>query len=156
MKKTGLMAAFALAATIALGSVYGAAVSAGTAPRSGDRMPDGTVYVDVSPDTHKPFYTTPADAPGVYTQNKATEYCSALQALGHHDWRLPTKNELNVEFNNRAAIGGFDSSDRNTWYWSSSRRYDGYDAAWAQRFSDGNRTFLNSSYFDDFSLRCVR
>lgn len=30
--------------------------------RIGDRMPDGTVYAGISPDTSKPMYTTPAYA----------------------------------------------------------------------------------------------
>src|SRR5437764_12648503 len=30
--------------------------------KPGDRMDDGTIYAGISPDTHKPMYTTPADA----------------------------------------------------------------------------------------------
>jgi hypothetical protein len=137
MKKTGLIAAFALAA---LGSMTGCV--------------DGEVYAGVSPDTHKPLYTTVSDAPGVYSWDKAMEYCGALQAAGHHDWRVPTKGELNMEFNNRTAIGGFNLSGSGPagWYRSSSQDVD--NGAWAQRFSDGGQ-------YNDFkglvsSLRCVR
>jgi hypothetical protein len=33
----------------------------------GDKMPDGTIYVGISPDTGNAMYTTPADAPLTYT-----------------------------------------------------------------------------------------
>jgi hypothetical protein len=56
----------------------------------GDRMADGTIYAGISPDTDKPLYTTPADAPLTYTFNQAQEYAAALDAHGHHDWRVPT------------------------------------------------------------------
>jgi hypothetical protein len=52
------------------------------------------------------MYATPADAP-LSTFNKAKEYAAKLVAHGHQDWRVPTKNELNVLFHNHAVIGGF-------------------------------------------------
>src|ERR1022692_4710799 len=70
----------------------------GTAPNVGDRMPDGTVYAGVSPETGTPIYTTPADAPGLYTWKNGADYCSALEAGGHRDWRASTKGELHVLF----------------------------------------------------------
>lgn len=80
-------------------------------------------------------------------------YAKTLDAHGHLDWRVPTKGELNVLFQNRAAIGGFNEtgSDPAGWYWSSSPLYgDG----WVQRFSDG---YQNDDYrLNDSSLRLVR
>jgi hypothetical protein len=60
-----------------------------------------------------------------------------VQACNHDDWRVPTKNELNVLFNNRAALDGFGVSphDPDGWHWSSSS--DDEWRAWGQRFSDG-------------------
>jgi hypothetical protein len=87
----------------------------------GDRMADRTVYAGISPDTRKPMYATPADAPLTYTFNEAQKYASELDAHGHRDWRVPTKGELSMLFENRAAIGGFDESGSKTagsWYWS--------------------------------------
>ena len=57
------------------------------------------------------------------TFNEAADYAAKLDAHGLHDWRVPTKGELNVLFNNRAAIGGFNvsGSPPGGWYWSSSR-----------------------------------
>ncbi len=122
----------------------------------GDRMKDGTLLAGISPDTGKPIYTTAADAKLTYTFNGAGDYVATLNReryLGHDDWRMPTKGELNVLFNNRAAIGGFDLSGSNPagWYWSSA---EGYNGAWAQRFSDGTR-FWGLKYYES-SLRCVR
>jgi hypothetical protein len=123
----------------------------------GDRMEDGTIFAGISPDTRGPMFTTPHDAPLVYTFNQAAEYAQTLNSqnfLGHNDWRVPSKDELNVLFNNRAAIGGFNVSGwiPAQWRWSSSRNY--YFYSWAQRFSDGHQ----SPYFRYYlsSLRCVR
>jgi len=123
-------------------------------PEIGARMPDGTVLAGISPDTRKPMYVTPADAPLSYTFNEAKEYAAKLYAHGHDDWRVPTKNELNVLFNNRAAIGGFDVSGSYPagWYWSASQY--GKWTAWNQRFSDG----CQGDDLEDWrsALRCVR
>jgi hypothetical protein len=68
-------------------------------------MPDGTIYAGVSPDTGRPMFATPKDAPLTLTFDEAAEYAKELDAQGHKDWRVPAKAELNVLFQNRAAIG---------------------------------------------------
>ena len=67
---------------------------------------------------------------------------------------VPTKGELDLLFQNRAAIGGFNISGSYPagWYWSSSQ-YN-YSIAWDQRFSDGNQYYFTK--YDGSSLRCVR
>ena len=124
------------------------------APTPGDKMPDGTIYAGISPDTNKPMYATPADASLTMTFNGAKEYAAKLDAHGHQDWRVPTKVELNVLFNNRAAIGGFNvsGSDPAGWYWSSSQ--DDVWTAWEQRFSDGPQGYSLQDL--PSSVRCVR
>jgi hypothetical protein len=108
-------------------------------PEPGDPMPDGTICAGISPETNQPMYTTTADAPLTMIFNEAKEYAAKLDAHGHQDWHVPTKAELNVLFNNRAAIGGFDvsGSDPAGWYWSSSQGSKWN--AWCRRFSDGSR-----------------
>ena len=120
----------------------------------GEKMEDGTIYAGISPDTHRPMYATPEDAPGVYQFYKATQHAESLDAHGHRDWRVPTKGELDVLFRFRAAIGGFNISGSSPagWYWSSSDYNHG--TAWDRRFSDGLHN--NSLKVSVSSLRCVR
>ena len=129
-------------------------IAKGLSSSPGDKMPDGTVYAGISPDANKPMYATPADAPLIYTFNDAQGYAAKLDAHGHHDWRLPTNAELNVLFNNRGAIGGFDisGSDPAGWYRSSSQTYRW--GAWEQRFSDGAQGYTNK--ITHSSVRPVR
>lgn len=132
----------------------GSAASLGEEPKIGDAVPDGTIYAGLSPETGKAMYTTPRDAGRTLTWKRAMAFAARLDAHGHCDWRVPTKAELNVLFQNRGAIGGFETSGRNAngWYWSSSKDVD--DTAWGQDFSDG----LQISYGKILgsSLRCVR
>jgi hypothetical protein len=119
----------------------------------GNVMRDGSAYAGVSPDTGKAMYTTPNDAPLTMTFGQAAEYARDLDAHGHRDWRVPTKAELNVLFQNRGAIRGFDMTGSYPagWYWSSSRSYS---TAWAQRFSNGHRD--DGTWGCHLALRCVR
>jgi len=69
---------------------------------------------------------------------------------GFTDWRLPTKDELNLMYVNlkKRNLGGFG----NERYWSSSQ--DGNNRAWRQRFSDGGQdSFYKTS---TNSVRAVR
>jgi hypothetical protein len=125
--------------------------------RPGDKMDDGTIYAGISPDTGKPMYTTPTDAPLTMDFNEAADYAAKLDAHGHHDWHVPTKAELNVLFNNRAAIGAFDQSGSypGGWYWSSSTNSDSWCGAWCQQFSSGKQLFYVNKLHPS-SARCVR
>ena len=121
----------------------------------GDRMPDGTIFAGISPDSHQPMYTTPADAPLTFTFNEARNYAVNLNAHGHQDWRVPTKAELNVLWENcekGALTGTFNQTDPDVWYWSSTE-FDEDNAA-SQVFKNGDRHLLLKFY--DLSLRCVR
>jgi hypothetical protein len=127
-----------------------------TNPKIGDKMPGGAVYAGEL--DGRDIYTTPADALKTYTFNDATDYAATLNKqkhLGHDDWRVPTKDELNLLFSNRAAIGGFDEAgcDPVGWYWSSTQGEYNL-GAWGQRFSDG--TQLVSGKVVRVSLRLVR
>jgi hypothetical protein len=129
---------------------------------AGDRIDDGTVYAgiarrrddDAGAETDERLYTTQEAVRRHYNWREAAEYCAALDTQGHRDWRVPTKDELKLLYNNHDAIGGFDTSgvEGFGWYWSSSSE-DG-DNAWALRFSDG----LPYRYLKDHaaSVRCVR
>ncbi|MBK6346529.1 MAG: DUF1566 domain-containing protein [Bacteroidales bacterium] len=61
----------------------------------------------------------------------AARICGDLVLNGYSDWYLPSKDELNMLYINRIAIGGF----AGTYYWSSTE-YDN-DTAWIQFFGNG-------------------
>jgi antitoxin component YwqK of YwqJK toxin-antitoxin module len=72
---------------------------------------------------------------------------AACEAMGD-GWHLPTKDELNVLYQNKDAIGGFtDDCD-----WSSTKAND--VSAWFQVFSDGYQGF-NGKYHN-YYVRAVR
>ena len=67
-------------------------------------------------------------SPGSY----AAKLCFDLSLEGYHDWFLPSRDELNKLFINRAAIGNFLSQ----FYWSSTQF--GYNCARNQNLGDGS------------------
>tara|TARA_R110001592_G_scaffold80028_5_gene238791 strand:+ start:447 stop:773 length:327 start_codon:yes stop_codon:yes gene_type:complete len=64
-------------------------------------------------------------------------------------WRLPTKDELNMLYENKEEIGGF----VNNYYWSSTENDN--NNAWKQSFNDGYQNFP-SKFFNFNSVRSVR
>jgi hypothetical protein len=69
------------------------------------------------------------------------------------DWRLPTKNELNLLYSQKLVVGSFSSNG----YWSSSedgRTSQGYEIGWLQVFNDGTPTssYKNLTYY----VRAIR
>ena len=82
---------------------------------------------------------------------QAAQYCADAIYNGKDDWYLPSKNELNILYVNKTAIGNFNTSG--TIYWSSSE-YTDIDYAWNKRFSDGldGSGWRGASY----AVRCAR
>lgn len=64
----------------------------------------------------------------------AASYCADLVSGGHDDWYLPSRDELNKLYINRAAIGNF-ATTTVEYYWASSEL--GYETAWIQNFTTG-------------------
>ncbi|GHU37638.1 hypothetical protein FACS1894172_21130 [Spirochaetia bacterium] len=60
----------------------------------------------------------------------------ATKYRGYDDWFLPSRDELNIMYQNRTIIGGFNSG----WYWSSSCTGNS-TYAWGQSFSNGDQGF---------------
>jgi uncharacterized protein DUF1566 len=121
-------------------------------------MADGTLFAGISPDTGKPMYALAADAPLAMKWKRATEYAANFEAGGHPPgtFRIPTKNELNVLFQHKAKIGGFNESGSHPagWYWSSTEVRVFAVYAWVQSFIDGIRFWNLKS--TESSLRLVR
>jgi hypothetical protein len=86
--------------------------------------------------------------------HQAAQACADLSAHGQTDWYLPAKDELNVLYTNRAAIGGFNTSGSYPagLYWSSSE--DNSFRAWRQNFSNSVQSVNNKD--GGVSVRCVR
>ncbi|MEI7727541.1 MAG: DUF1566 domain-containing protein [Bacteroidota bacterium] len=82
---------------------------------------------------------------GCSEAGRAARICNDLVLNGYSDWFLPSKDELNLMYTHKNAIGGFVSD----FHWSSSE-YDGTQA-WNQHFGDGSQDFAPKDY-----LRYVR
>ena len=128
----------------------------------GTKMPDGTIFAGISPDTDKPMYVMAEDESVTMTFNEAAKFSGGLnkyRAYGHKGWRVPTKAELNVLFQNcekGALKGTFNLAGLYGagFYWSSTPGDLG--VAWYQRFSDGVQRDYASSLTHKLSVRCVR
>jgi hypothetical protein len=83
----------------------------------------------------------------------AASICYELVLGGYDDWFLPSKDELNKLYLNKAAIGGF----VDYFYWSSSGSYQYqnlYYYGWTQHFTNG---FQDEHFGDErSSVRAVR
>jgi PKD domain-containing protein/uncharacterized protein DUF1566 len=94
---------------------------------------------------------------GCSTANTAADICANLSSNGYSDWFLPSKDELDEMFLNKAAInatatvnGG--SSFVNNRYWSSSENNN--NTAWLEYMGDGGQ----ASYYktDNYRVRAAR
>ena len=85
---------------------------------------------------------------GCSTTGIAARICNDLILNGYDDWFLPSKDELNMLYINRVAIGGF----AYTYYWSSSEQ--NYYYAWLQYFGYGNQITQDKNYYS--RVRAVR
>ena len=82
------------------------------------------------------------------TGNYAALLCFKYKHDGFTDWYLPSKDELNLLFQQRNVVGGFSGEN----YWSSSEASRG--KAWDQEF-DGGFQFKDSKFFT-LNVRAIR
>jgi hypothetical protein len=87
---------------------------------------------------------------GIY----AARLCAELQKGGYGDWYLPSKEELNLMYNNLylAGLGGFDTSNN---YWCSTEVEGSSSFAWSQWFLTGNQT-VGSPKGSTHRVRAIR
>jgi len=77
------------------------------------------------------------------TAGIAARLCGDLVLNGYSDWYLPSKDELNILYLNKAAIGGF----VNNYYWTSSENSGSFQYyAWKQSFNDGAQNLSTKNY----------
>jgi hypothetical protein len=81
------------------------------------------------------FEVYPTDL-GEMNWAKAKEACANLG----DGWRLPTKDELNLIYENKNVVGGF----ANVYYWSSTE--NDHNDAWAQGFNGGYQSYYGKDY----------
>jgi hypothetical protein len=84
------------------------------------------------------------DAQNIISMNS---FHSPLGKL-YTDWRLPTRNELNLLYLEKTVVGGFGSP----YYWSSSENNS--PNAWFQGFANGGQSSNNKT--NTYSVRAVR
>jgi hypothetical protein len=86
--------------------------------------------------------------------NVAISYAAGLAKAhnggGYTDWYLPSKDELNKLFLNRAAIGGFTNFN----YWSSTENENDNGRAWGQYFFNGFQNYFVKN--NTYHVRAVR
>jgi TolB-like protein len=81
---------------------------------------------------------------------RAAQVCTGLNFDGFSDWFLPSKDELNLMYQNlkQKGLGGFG----NSWYWSSLQGNG--STAWQQNFGSGQQSNANKYY--NYSVRAIR
>lgn len=90
---------------------------------------DNTIAIVDFHDNHfKDYYGSREECP-FSDGTVAAKIAYELDLNGFDDWYLPSKDELNILFDNKEAIGGFADAD----YWSSSEG-NGSWSAWFRRF----------------------
>lgn len=127
-------------------------------PEIGALMKDGTIYAGISPLTGEDMFVTAKDAPLTMTWRRAMEYVAETTMHGHRDWRLPSRAELDVLYQNRNngnlsgtfKKGGFFQGGC---YWSSSEEPNGFKARY-QKFNNGQEGLYAKFYL--LSVRCIR
>ena len=80
--------------------------------------------------------------------DKAQKICAAYKIGNTGGWRLPSKDELNIIYQNRKHLGNYTKGN----YWSATE--EGKNSAITINFSNGNQTKSNKQ--SDFAVRAVR
>ena len=95
-----------------------------------------------------------SDESGTSTAEYAAKKCLDYSYGGYEDWFLPSKDELNLMYQNlqKKGIGSFANGFYG--YWSSSENSDNGNSGWMQYFDYGQQG-LNSCCYD-YYVRAVR
>ena len=88
---------------------------------------------------------------GKHQWAEAKKMAEGYRGGGFSDWRLPTKEELNLVYQNLRKPGIITGTG-DDWHWSSSQYHS--TIAWAQRFGDGGQV-PNSDHYE-YAVRAIR
>ena len=114
----------------------------------GDEYGGGIVFFVDAAHKHG-MIAAKTDLPGPYfTWEEAKKACEDLVENGYSDWYLPSKDELDMLYFEKSAVGGFESVG----YWSSTELSE--DSAWFQLFGRGYK--LDTYKFNGALVRPVR
>ena len=85
-----------------------------------------------------------SQGPGSY----AASLCDQLVLNGFSDWFLPSKDELDALYLQKAEVGGFTDD----FYWTSTEHGEG--SAWEQEFNTGTQYYANKNF--PIHVRAIR
>lgn len=120
--------------------------------RVGDKIGGGVVFwVDPKSGGAHGLMADPYDAVDTLKWDACLKNVKYMTLGGHTDWRVPTKEELNLIYQayKKHILTGLKKGN----YWSISTRDD--DGVWYQDFSTGIQNFSKSK-FEKFNLRAIR
>ena len=86
----------------------------------------------------------------------ANTICDNLTTGGYNDWRLPTRGELEAMYDNRDAIGNFQTSATGVTYWSGTAYYSTYKYVTVFNTNTRSSDYWSTSTSYSFRVRCVR
>jgi Protein of unknown function (DUF1566) len=145
-----------LAACLVLGHAAQAAGTVSPAGPNGNSYKPGAMYGlgDSGPQGGKVYYVDDSGEHGLEAKAadeiNSLSWSDAVTAAGAYGsgWRLPTKTELKVLYEQRNVVGGFAKDD----YWSSTELDS--NSAWIQGFGNGDQDRYNK--YSKLSVRAVR
>ncbi len=90
---------------------------------------------------------------GKHTWSEVKKVAEGYRGGGFSDWRLPTKEELDLVYQNLRKPGII-TGQGDDWHWSSSQFSDiGY---YAQSFGDGDQSYLTFIDTNEYAVRAIR
>ena len=107
-------------------------------------------YIEITPPIGNIRMIAKEKSPKELTWEEAFDYAKKLRTGGFSDWRVPTKEELEIIYKIKDRCGIEDTD----WFWSSSTYVSSASYAWSVDFDNGDvdDNFKACTYY----VRCVR